>query len=80
MRGHEETHTRRFLDLFEWIPVDDTVGERAGALARTYLRSHPGVDPVDHVIAATAQLFDARLLTVNRKHFPMFPDLADPYA
>jgi predicted nucleic acid-binding protein len=55
------------------------VAERAGMLANRYLRSHPGVDPVDYVIAATAQHLGAELWTRNLKHFPMFPGLSAPY-
>lgn len=79
VRDREERSTRRLLDLLEWVPVTDPIAERAGELARTYLRSHPGVDPVDHVIAATTEHLGAELWTRNSKHFPMFPDLQDPY-
>lgn len=79
MRPAEETATRRLFDALEWIPVDDHIAERAGQLANHYLPSHPGVDPIDHVIAATALLHEADLWTRNVKHFPMFPDLRSPY-
>lgn len=79
MRSAEEQHTRRLLDALDWIPVDDDIAERAGLLANRYLPSHPGVDPVDHIIAATVELHDAVLWTRNLKHFPMFPDLERPY-
>jgi predicted nucleic acid-binding protein len=48
-------------------------------LANQYLRSHPGVDPVDYVIAATVTQLAAKLWIRNVKHFPMFPDLEPPY-
>lgn len=51
----------------------------AGMLANRYLRSHPGVDPVDFIIAATAIRHQVRLWTKNITHFPMFPDLVSPY-
>lgn len=79
MRSDEERRTRRLLDTLDWIAVDDDIAERAGLLANRYLPSHPGVDPVDHVIAATAELHDAVLWTRNVKHFPMFPELEPPY-
>ncbi len=79
MRPAEERRTRRLLDTLDWIEVDDDIAERAGLLANRYLPSHPGVDPVDHVIAATAELHDAVLWTRNVKHFPMFPALEPPY-
>ena len=73
MRGPEERATRRLLDSLDWIEVDAELAERAGMLANRYLPSHPGVDPVDYVIAATAEHLDARLWTRNVRHFPMFP-------
>lgn len=79
MRPQEETPTRRLLSALDWIPVDDAIAEEAGALANRFLRSHPGVDPVDFVIAATADLHGASLWTRNVKHFPMITDLAPPY-
>lgn len=79
MRPSEEDRTRRLLDVIDWIQVDDPIAEQAGALANQYLRSHPGVDPIDYIIAATAQALDADLWTRNLKHFPMFPQLSSPY-
>jgi predicted nucleic acid-binding protein len=79
MRSVEEKPTRRLLDALEWYPVDDRIAEDAGRLANRYLRSHPGVDPVDYIVAATATAYDASLWTRNVKHFPMFDALATPY-
>jgi predicted nucleic acid-binding protein len=79
MRPSEATATRRLLDSLDWIEVDDAVAESAGRTANHYLRSHPGVDPVDYVIAATAATMNADLWTRNIKHFPMFSDLRAPY-
>jgi predicted nucleic acid-binding protein len=80
MRPEERVPTRRLLDALEWLEVDDALAERAGALAFQFLRTHPGVEVVDYVIAATVERLGAQLLTRNRKHFPMFPDLPDPYS
>ncbi|MYD65882.1 MAG: type II toxin-antitoxin system VapC family toxin [Chloroflexi bacterium] len=79
MRPHEEVATRRLLDSLDWVEVDHDLAERAGVLANRYLRSHPGIDPVDYVIAATVEHLDARLWTRNVRHFPMFADLEAPY-
>lgn len=79
MRSAEEVKTRRLLDVVDWVDVDVAIAERAGTLANQYLRSPPGVDPIDYIIAATAQALDADLWTTNLKHFPMFPELASPY-
>lgn len=79
MRPAEEGPTRRLLDVLDWIPVDDGIAEHAGSLANRYLLSHPGVDPVDFIIAATTETIDGELWTRNLKHFPMFPGLRSPY-
>ncbi len=60
-------------------PVDASIADEAASLARRYVRSHTGIDPIDYVVAATARLLDAELLTRNVKHFPMFRRLKSPY-
>lgn len=79
MRPAEEEDTLALLSTLVWHPVDRSVAEEAGALGRRWLPSHHTVDGADLAIAATALLLRARLLTVNVRHFPMFPDLQAPY-
>ena len=59
--------------------MSDELAEQAGGLANGYLASHPGVDPVDFVIAATAMSLNAQLWTRHVRHSPMFADLHAPY-
>ncbi len=79
MRAGEEATIRDLFARIDWIAVDSELADRAGELAGSYLRSHPGIDPVDYVIAATAERLDADLWTHNVRHFPMFPGLQPPY-
>ncbi len=79
MRPAETHATQRLFDSLEWVNVDSALADRAGDLARRYVRSHPGIDPVDYVIAATTEHLGAELWTHNLKHFPMFPGLQAPY-
>lgn len=79
MRPREAGATRQLFDALEWAAVDVDIAEAAGEMANRYLRSHPGVDPVDFLIAATAMQYDATLWTRNVKHFPMFAGLTAPY-
>ncbi|MCR1785203.1 type II toxin-antitoxin system VapC family toxin [Nocardioides carbamazepini] len=79
MRSTEEEATHALLAGLDWIPVTIDIADRAGAWARRFLRSHPGIDPVDYVIAATTATVGGRLWTCNVKHFPMFADLTAPY-
>ena len=79
MRPAEEGPTRLLLSTLVWHDVDADVAEEAGALGRRWLGSHHTIDSADLAIAATAILLDADLLTLNVRHFPMFPDLRPPY-
>jgi len=79
MRRGEERATRLLLSTIVWHEVDAEVAEKAGALGRDWLRSHRGIDAADLAIAATAVLVEAELLTMNVRHFPMFPGLSAPY-
>lgn len=79
LRPDEEAAMERYFRLLTWIPVDEEVARKAGALARRYRREFPGIDDVDYLIAATAVSVDADLLTLNVRDFPMFPNLQHPY-
>jgi len=79
MREEETGPTTWLLGSLRWRAVDAEVAEKAGELGRSWLPSHRGIDSADLAIAATAILLDARLLTLNVRHFPMFGDLARPY-
>jgi hypothetical protein len=79
MRPEEEEGTRSLLSTLIWHPVDSEVAEEAGALGRKWLPSHQAIDSADLAIAATALRVDARLLTKNVRHFPMFAALRAPY-
>jgi len=79
IRESELAAIASLLDVIVWHPVDRRVAERAGELGRRWLPSHNGIDPADLVIAATAQLIGAEVLTKNVKHFPMFGSIVAPY-
>jgi len=79
MRESEEEPTRAMLSTLLWHPVDEAVAEEAGALGRRWLSSHHTMDGADLAIAATAIVNQARLLTLNVRHFPMFAGLEPPY-
>jgi predicted nucleic acid-binding protein len=79
MRVHEKRATRELMAAIDWVEVGDEIAERAGALARTFRRSHQGVGLVDFIIAATVQHLSAQFWTHNTRHYPMFPNLKAPY-
>jgi predicted nucleic acid-binding protein len=68
-----------FCSALSWAEVTEDVARVAGRLARRYRKSHSGIGAVDYLIAATAIVIDADLLTTNVRHFPMFTKLKAPY-
>jgi hypothetical protein len=79
MRSAERPLTHRLLDALRWQEVDISLADAAGRAARRYRRSHPGLQLADCLIAAGVEQLDARLVTRNVRHFPMFPNLEPPY-
>lgn len=69
----------QFCSSLVWIAVDEDIARTGGSLARKYRKAHSGIDDVDYLLAATAIVFDADLLTTNVRHFPMFGNLLPPY-
>lgn len=79
MRRREEKATRDILDSIAWLDVDVELADEAGRIARRFIKSHPGVDTVDYLLAAAAESLAARLCTSNVRHFPMISGLMAPY-
>jgi predicted nucleic acid-binding protein len=79
VRDGEIPALERFFSAVSWVPVGEEVARAAGELAREHRRAHSDIDDADCVIAATALLLEADLLTTNVRHFPMLAGLAPPY-
>ena len=79
VRPGEESRTEDVLALPAWIDVDEAISRRAADLVRHYRRSFSGIEDADYLIAATALDLEARLLTTNVRHFPMFAGLEPAY-
>ena len=75
MRSPERHAIRSLLSVLVSLEVTDEISTRAGEMARTYRRSHSSISAIDYLIAATAEVEGADLLTRNVRHFPMFSDL-----
>ncbi len=78
-RASEMDATRALLDSLRWLDVTVELADEAGAIAAQYVRSHPGVDTVDHLLAAATLRLEATLLTRNVRHFPMVEGLRPAY-
>jgi len=68
----------QFVHLFEVVPVDSEIAKLAGIYRRDYRASH-GTGLMDALIAATAKLKHAQLVTLNKRHFPMLTNVHVPY-
>ena len=76
--GSEQIALENFISLFRVIPVTSEIAKVGGSFKRDYGRSH-GVGLADSIIAATSQIENAELKTLNTKHYPMIINLAPAY-
>lgn len=79
IRDKELVAFDEFCSALLWVEVSEDVARVAGQLARRYRKSHSGIGAIDYLIAATAIVTDADLLTTNVRHFPMFTKLKPAY-
>jgi predicted nucleic acid-binding protein len=79
VRDGEIDSLERFFTALSWVAVDENISRTAGLLARRYRKAHSGIDAADYLIAATAIVLDAELLTTNVRHFPMLEGLRPAY-
>lgn len=79
VRKGEIEALEQFFSALSWVPVGEEVSRDAGELAQRHRRSHSGIDDADYLIAATALLLEADLLTTNARHFPMLVGLESAY-
>ena len=76
--GAERAKLDLFITAFEIASLDLTIAITGGLYRRQYHKSH-SVSLADALIAATAEHYHARLVTLNNKHFPMTKDVIVPY-
>jgi len=70
IREGEESAVNMLFQSMECIPITDETGKKAGLYLKKFHRSH-NLQLGDGLIAATAYLANATLLSFNRKHYPM---------
>ncbi len=76
--GSERTLLEKTISAFTVLPITVEIAEQAGLYARQFRPSH-GTGLADCIIAATADLHDLTLETLNSKHFPMLENVNVPY-
>ncbi len=74
----EQAIIDKFVSLFRVIPLDVKIAEAGGLYKRDYGKSH-GVGLANAILAATAEMENAELKTLNIKHYPMLKGLSPPY-
>jgi len=74
----EQATIEKFVSLFRVIPLDVEIAKAGGLYKRDYGKSH-GVGLADAILAATAELENAELKTLNIKHYPMLKSLSPAY-
>lgn len=79
MRSAERARVASLFGVLTLLPVTDPIAGRAGEHLRRFRRSHPGIDLVDYLVAATAELHGAQLATLNVPYFPMLKGLRPPW-
>lgn len=76
--GVERNALDALVRAFQVLPLDAEIAEAGGLLRRDFGPSH-GTGLVDALIAATALRSGTRLVTLNRRHFPMLRNVLVPY-
>jgi len=76
--GDEREALELFFQAFEIVDVDEAIARKGGLFRRDYGASH-GVGLADALIAATATIIEATLVTLNKRHFPMIRNIQVPY-
>jgi predicted nucleic acid-binding protein len=74
----QKNQVERLIPSLTLVGISAEVAKQAGLYKGRYFKSH-GTDIIDAIIAATAELHSLQLVTMNTKHFPMFPKLKRPY-
>lgn len=79
MQDREVDALEQFFSAVTWIPVNERISRAAAELAWQHRRAYRGIDHADYLIAATALVLGADLLTMNVRHFPMLTGLRPAY-
>jgi len=74
----EKQAMKGFIEAFTVIDVGSGIAGQGGLLKQRYGKSSD-IGLADALIGATALSTGARLVTCNRKHYPMVKDILTPY-
>ena len=74
----EEDILEDFVSLFPIVSINSDIAKAGGLFKKNYGKSH-GIGLADAIMAATAEIENAELKTLNIKHYPMFGGLKPVY-
>jgi predicted nucleic acid-binding protein len=74
----EQSALDNFVSIFRVIPVGTEIAKAGGLYKRDYGKSH-GVGLADAILVASAEAENAKLKTLNTKHYPMLKALSPAY-
>ncbi len=74
----EQTILENFISIFRVVPVSAGIARDGALYKRDYGKSH-SVGLADAILAATAKAENAKMATLNTKHYPMLKHLAPAY-
>lgn len=70
LKEKERIDITLFLETLPCLEINDHVGKLAGEYLNIYQKSH-GLTLADAMIAACSKIFNLKLWTLNKKHYPM---------
>ncbi len=74
----EEREVAAFCAYFKHYDVNEEVAILAGRFRKRYFKSH-NAGVADCLIAATSMVHNIRVVTLNKKHYPMLDNVFVPY-
>lgn len=77
----KEKNEKRLTNLYVYFKlylISNEIAFRGGLYRRDYFKSD-NVGLADAIIAATSDIKNASLVTLNQKHFPMLTNVIIPY-
>ena len=69
-RKKELLQIEKLLNSFKHIEIDNKIGKLAGEFMNKYRKSH-NVELADSLIASCCVIYNFKLWTFNKKHYPM---------
>jgi len=79
VKGDEELSTLdSLMSLFHVVPVTRELARAGGLHKKNYAESH-GIGLADAIVAATVEIANAELKTLNTRHYPMIKGLKPAY-